>query len=499
MSAIAVFVACFVLVTGIGFAAARWRRGDLSTLDEWGLAGRRFGVAVSWFLIGGDFYTAYTVIAVPGAVFGTGAAGFFALPYTILVYPIVFVLMPRLWTVCQRNGYVTPADFVHGRYGSKTLALAIAATGILATLPYIALQLVGMQVVIAALGFSATGLWADAPLLIAFVILAAYTYTSGLRAPAMIAFVKDLMIYAVVIAIVAIVPARLGGFGAIFTAAANRFAHEPASHAGHVILPASGAWPYATLALGSALAAFMYPHTVTSVLSASKADVVRRNAVLLPLYTFVLGILALLGYMALAANVHVASPTEAVPALMRAMFPPWFVGFAFAAIAIGALVPAAIMSIAAANLWTRNVYVPYLRPNASPADEATMAKRASLVVKLGALAFVVAFARRYAIDLQLLGGIWILQTFPAIALGLHRRFFHHAALLWGWAAGMIVGTSLSLYAGMKPTLAMHLGGARIEPYIGLDALAINLAVTIALTAAFDRRGVARLPDATATA
>ena len=148
----------------LGFVAARWRRAELDHLDEWGLGGRKFGTVVTWFLLGGDLYTAYTFIAVPALVFGAGAIGFFALPYTIMVYPLIFVVMPRLWSVCRANGYVTPADFVRGRYGSRHLGLIMALTGLLATMPYIALQLVGMQIVLGALGVEG-----DWPLIIAFV------------------------------------------------------------------------------------------------------------------------------------------------------------------------------------------------------------------------------------------------------------------------------------------------------------------------------------------
>src|SRR5690606_24630804 len=158
-----------------------------------------------WFLLGGDLYTAYTFIAVPALVFGAGAPGFFAVPYTVLIFPLLFLAFPRLWSVSRQHGYVTAADFVRGRFGSRTLSLAVAVTGIVATMPYIALQLVGMQVVLAALGanlsLNVPGLGAvDVPLLIAFTVLAFYTYSSGLRAPALIAVVKDLLVYITVFA-----------------------------------------------------------------------------------------------------------------------------------------------------------------------------------------------------------------------------------------------------------------------------------------------------------
>src|SRR5512146_3570773 len=145
--ALAVFVGLFAFVTILGFVAARWRRANLDHIEEWGLGGRRFGTVITWFLLGGDLYTAYTFIAVPALVFGAGAAGFFALPYTIIVFPLVFMFMPRLWVVSHRRGYVTTADFVRGRFGSRGLSTAVAATGFLATMPSIALQLVGIQAV----------------------------------------------------------------------------------------------------------------------------------------------------------------------------------------------------------------------------------------------------------------------------------------------------------------------------------------------------------------
>src|SRR5690606_10372244 len=115
-------------------------------------------------------------------------------------------------------GYITAADVVHGRYGSRTLEGAVALTGVVATMPYIALQLIGMAAAISALGF--TGEW---PLIAAFVVLALYTYSSGLRAPALIAFVKDIMIYIVVLAAIAFIPGKLGGYSAVFTAAEDAF------------------------------------------------------------------------------------------------------------------------------------------------------------------------------------------------------------------------------------------------------------------------------------
>src|SRR6478736_9843423 len=226
--AVTVFAFLFLLVTVMGFAAARWRRAEaLDNLDEWGLGGRGFGTFIAWFLIGGDIYTAYTFIAVPATLYAGSVVGFFAVPYTIVVYPLIFLFLPRLWSVSHRHSYVTPADFVQGRYDSKPLATAVAVTGILATMPYIALQLVGMQVCLEVMGIgTGSDNWfvKDLPLFIAFAVLAAYTYSSGLRAPALIAFVKDSLIYLVILVAVFYIPSQIGGWDHIFSTVNDGFA-----------------------------------------------------------------------------------------------------------------------------------------------------------------------------------------------------------------------------------------------------------------------------------
>ena len=478
--ALAIFVFFFALVTVMGFFAARWKSGPVGAhLDEWGLGGQQFGTWITWFLLGGDFYTAYTVIAVPALVYAVGAYGFFALPYTIIVYPFVFAVMPLLWTTAHANGYVTAADVVHGTYNSRGLEFAVAITGIVATMPYIALQLIGMGVVIKAMGL--TG---ELPIVAAFIILALYTYSSGLRAPALIAFVKDIMIYIVVLVAVVVVPAKLGGYGAVFAAANEAFTAKGGDTG--LILKPSQMLAYATLALGSALAAFMYPHTLTGIFASKSADTIRKNAVLLPAYTLLLGLIALLGYMAYAAHITVSSPNDVVPALFKVLFPSWFAGFAFSAIAIGALVPAAVMSIGAANLFTRNVWKSYIDPGISHAGEAAVAKIASLIVKLGALAFTLFLPTQYALDLQLLGGLWILQIFPALVFGLFTRWFRAEGLLLGWTAGILWGSWTAWSNGLKPLASISLGEGHYTFYVGLGALVLNVAVAAIGTVVLSR-------------
>ncbi|WP_174242232.1 sodium:solute symporter [Granulicella sp. WH15] len=488
-TALVVFCVLFMLVTLAGFWAARWRRPDagMHSLEEWGLAGRSFGTWITWFLIGGDLYTAYTVIAVPAAMYGAGALNFFAVPYMVFAYPYMMLVMPKLWQVCHRHGYVTMADFVRGRYGFRWLTVAIALTGILALMPYIALQLVGIKVVIGAMGVH--GEW---PLAAAFVILAAYTYSSGLRAPAVIAIVKDFMLYAMVLVAVVWLPIKLGGWAHIFTLANTALAaHKPA---GSVLLAPPQYMGYITLAIGSAIALMLYPHTATAVLSAGSANTVRRNAAMLPAYSILLGLIALLGFVALAAGVETKESSMVIPLLFLKMFPEWFAGFCLAAVAVGALVPAAIMSIAASNLFTRNLWGEFVRTPMLPHQESNMAKLVSLVVKLGALVFVLKLPAPYAIEMQLLGGIWICQIFPAVMVGLFSKWLHPWALLAGWAVGMGSGTAMAVAMGLKSSVYPVPG---IGPmYAAVPALVLNLAVAAVLTVVFRGMGAGMALDRT---
>jgi solute:Na+ symporter, SSS family len=504
--ALSIFVVLFGFISWLGFAAARWRKGDLDLLHEWGLGGRRFGTLITWFLVGGDVYTAYTFIAVPALAFGAGAVAFFAVPYTIIIYPLLFLVFRRLWHVCHKHGYITAGDFVRGRFGNRWLALAVTVTGIVATMPYIALQLVGIQVVVGALGISGTGFAADLPLLIAFVVLAAFTYSSGLRAPASIAIVKDILIYATALAAIIVIPAQLGGFGKIFAAVPVQklLLAVPGPNT-------TGSYSaYATLALGSAMALFLYPHSLTGILSANSGHAIRRNAAMLPGYTFMLGLLALLGFFVIAAGVdklpqYAAGFKQfgnnfAVPALLLHSFPSWFVGFAFAAIAIGALVPAAIMSIAAANLYTRNIHREFINKNPTNKQESHVAKLVSLIVKVGALVFILFVPTQYAIQLQLLGGIWIIQTLPPVMLGAYTRWFNSWALLAGWAVGTFAGTAMAIATKLTPTFPLVVGGYTFPGYTAVYTVVLNLVVAIVLTPVCNALSAQRVPvDATVPA
>uniref|UniRef100_UPI003F68F1FE sodium:solute symporter family protein n=1 Tax=Paractinoplanes polyasparticus TaxID=2856853 RepID=UPI003F68F1FE len=498
-----VFTLIFGLVAIMGFAASRWRRpNDIHSLEEWGLGGRAFGNWVTFFLLSGDVYTAYTFVAVPTLVYGIGAAGFFPVPFLVIVYPMLFVVLARFWSVCHVHGFVTPAEFVRARFGSRELGTVIAVLGIVATMPYIALQLIGIEAV-----FEVMGLPKGWPLTIAFLVLALYTFSSGLRGPALVSIVKDTLVLWSVLCVVLLVSMKPGGWEPVFRLAEAKFTATPRTDDG-LLLPAQSELNYVTLALGSAVALFLYPHTLTGVLASRNRGTLRRNLAVLPIYTLTLGVIMLIGFAAIYSGTQPlgGNGNTVVPQWFNENAPAWTAGMVFAAIGVGAMVPAAIMSIAAANLFTRDIYREYFRPQASAKEETYVSKTVSLTVKFGALLVILLLNTQFAIDLQLIGGVVIMQTLPAVALGLYTNWFHRWALGTGIGAGLLVGMVM-LYqvpkfggADGRTVVREHFGGSAwpldtigidsgASVYVGVVALAVNLILTFLLTPVFRNLGI----------
>lgn len=483
-----VFLVLFIATLVLGFFGSRWRAASMKSLAQWSLAGRNLGSVVSWFLVGGDLYTGYTFIAIPALIFTTGALGFYALPYCILIYPLLFVLYPKLWQVAHKHGYVTGPEYVRGRFGSRWLALAIGLTGVVATMPYIGLQLVSTQVIFGALGWSGTGWLAYLPLAISFLALAAFSYQSGLRASALIAIVKGVLVYGAALGALIIIPMKLGGFAAIF-------AKVPPSK---VILtpPFDHTWAqfsaYGSLAVGSAIALYLYPHAMTGLLASANTKVIKRNAITLHAFNILLAFLALLGFMALAAGV-ISDPQFAngfkmfgasfsVPALYIKTLPDWFVGWSFAGIAVGCLVPAAIMAIGSANIIVRDIWTMFA-PWKDEAQETSWAKAFSVLMVVAGLLFVVAIPMKDIVNFQLLGGIWISQTAPAVFLSLYfRRYLNSIGLFCGWLVGMVVGTWMVASTGFASSVYnLPFFGITIPSYIALAALLPNIVIAFVVS------------------
>ncbi len=480
---IAAFFILFAVFLLLGFYGRFWRKGDMTKLDEWALGGRRFGAFVVWFLVGADLYTAYTFIAIPSSVFSIGAIYFYAVPYVAVTFGIAMWAMPKLWKISKKEGHVTAADFVKKHFNSTLLAVLIAIVGIIAELPYIALQIVGMLSVLFVMlyGIANIKLLTDVALVLSFIILAIFTYFSGLRGATLTAIFKDALIL-LTVAIVIVVAVVNVGFTKSFQSLPVKYYH---------LLPLQ-VNAYWSLFLMSAFALYLYPHAVTGTLSAKDPKALRVSQSLLPLYGVGLALLALFGILAYGSiathkfllTIPAASRgTYVVPALILYTLPSWLTGVAFLGIFIGGLVPASIMAISQSNLLTRNI-IKEIYPKMSQRGESLSAKVGTLIFLFIALGFVFLFPLSYSVQLQLFGGIIILQTLPSVFLGLITNKLNK----YGLSAGLIVGIGYGLYLmevanKFKPwtTTLITLPPFNFPLFIGLLALAVNLVIALVIS------------------
>src|SRR6266566_3759246 len=414
-----------------------------------------------------------------------------------MTFGVALVFMPRLWTLARKNGYITGSDFVRDKFGSPVLAILIAITGIVALLPYIALQIVGMQAVLAAMLLPVAGSNAatveEISLVIAFIILAAFTFTSGLRGATLTAVYKDILVWLTVIVVIVSALWSIGGFG-------QAFANVPKLPISPNFLTVSSSFVpgYMTLILGSALALYLYPHAVNGVLSAESEHKLRLSTSMLPLYGLGLAFLALFGVLVYSFPSAMTFLSQfpassrgiyVVPAMILYTLPGWLAGIALLGVFVGGLVPAAIMAIAQANLLTRNI-VKEFKKDLTPKGESQIAKWASAIFKFIALGFVFAVPATYAIQLQLLGGVLILQLLPSLFLGLYTGWFRKEALIVGLLAGIGSGLTMAVIANAANgafTTSLFNTGIFSSLYIAVIALAVNLVVSIVGSAAIPRK------------
>lgn len=494
-------LSCFALLVGgvaVSIPAGARRRDpqELPHPSGWALAGQRLGPGATALLLGSTIYTAYTVVAVPGLTYSTGGFGLYALTYTLLLAPAAMVFLPRMRDLAAQHGLVTAADCARERHGSHALALAVALTGLLAAMPYMALQVVGLEAALTAMDISPNSMVGLLGIVAVCAVFTAVLLPRGLRACAELARYKALLLCGTLIVAFALVMHNTAGPQQVFTAAERHLTAKNFT----LVMPHGSHLAYITLALGSVLAQLMYPQVLTVALATRSSNTMRRAILTLPLWTFSLGLFAYLGLAALALGVRTpAGHTElAVPEILARLGPPWLSGLLLGALAIAALLPAAVMAIGMATLVARNIYSEYFNPTATPKHEVRVARFAAVVITTGGLVFALALNPQDAINLHLLGGVWIIQTVPAVGLAPFTCWFHPRALLAGWAAGMVAGTAMIVRQGFSSVVDVGVGGLHLPVYVGIAALGLNLLLSIGLTPVLNRAGVPRGFDAKTT-
>jgi len=441
-------------------------------LDQWTVAGRGFGLILVWLLMAGEVYTTFAFLGASGWAYSRGGPVLYILAYLTLAYVISFFILPRIWEVGRRFSLHTQSDFFLQRYASRPLASLVAAVGVIFIIPYLQLQLTGLGIIVQVASFDAIS--RSLSISIAFVIVAGFVLSSGIRAVAWVSVLKDsLMLLAAFIIGIGVPYHYFGGIRPMFHALVQ-------AKAAHLTMPGSTAnmghtW-YVSTVLLTALGGYMWPHTFGSIYSAKSGDTLRRNAVIMPLYNLTLPLLFFVGFTAILVLPGLKNGDMALLLTVRKTFSPWLLGLVGGAGALTAMVPAAMLLLTAGTLFAKNFFRPLFAPAMTDDSVAKLAK-AMVVVITGLAMYLALYSSTTLVGLLLFAYSGIAQFFPGVVLGLYWKRANAAGVLAGIIAG--VGT------GMVLTFTKH------DPVGGLNAGFVALCVNLAITAAVSRMSAAQ--------
>jgi solute:Na+ symporter, SSS family len=433
---LAIIFAIIALGAGIGFLAGIRRRMDL---EQWTVAGRGFGALLVFLLMAGEVYTTFAFLGLSGWTYSRGGPTLYALAYLTLAYVVSFFILPPVWELGRRHGLQTQSDFFRVRYGSRYLTAFVCLVGIAAFVPYVQLQVTGIGIIVSVASFDTIG--RTTAMTVAVVLLVGFVFAGGVRAVAWVSVLKDALMLTAAVAIGIGVPlACFGGIGPMFAALA-------AARPTHLTMPGATtnlghAWYVSTVLLTS-LGFYMWPNAFAAAFTARNADTLRRNAVLMPLYTLSLAFIFFAGFTAVLVIPGLANGDLAMLTVVRRTFPPWFLGVIGGAGALTAMVPAAIFILTASTLFAKNLYRPLIAP-AMTDDQVARLARGSAVV-LGAISLALAvFTSTTLVSLLLIGYAGVAQFFPGVVLGLFWPRASTGAVFTGVVAGVATAMILML-------------------------------------------------------
>jgi SSS family solute:Na+ symporter len=456
----------FVIVatgSAIGFYAGGRREMNL---EQWTVAGRGFGLMFVWLLMAGEVYTTFAFLGAAGWAYSRGGPTLYILAYLVLGYVVSFYFLPQVWEVGRKYGMQTEPDFFLKRYQNKHLAGFVAVVGFIFIIPYVQLQLVGLGIIVEVASFHSIS--RTAGIIIAVLLVSAFVLAKGVRAVAWISVLKDFLMLSVAVVIGIGIPYKFfGGVGPMFAALAQ-------SHPAHLVMPGATrtmghAWYVSTVLLTSC-GFYMWPHTLGSAFTARSGDTLRRNAVLMPLYSITLPLIFFVGFSALMVVPGLADGDLSLLTVVRQAFPPWFLGVVGGAGALTAMVPAALLILTSAALFSKNFFRPVFAPSMTDDQVTRLARIMVMAVSATALYFAV-FKSATLVSLLLLGYAGVTQFFPGVILGLYWR----RASTVGVFVGMIVGVTMVaflVFTGRDPFLGVN---------AGFLSLCANAAITVAIS------------------
>jgi len=455
--------AIVVLGAAIGFLAGVRRKMDL---EQWTVGGRGFGVLLIYLLMAGEVYTTFAFLGASGWAYSRGGPTLYIMAYLTLAYVVSFFLLPEIWEAGRRHGLQTQSDFFSMRYGNKYLAAFVCLIGIVFLIPYLQLQLTGLGMIVSIASFG--GIGRTPAMVISTILLAAFVFSSGVRAVAWVSVLKDLlMIFAALSIGIGIPYIHYGGIGPMFAALARA---RPA----HLTMPGATAnlghtWYISTVLLTS-LGFYMWPHTFAATFTARSGDTLRRNAIVMPLYTITLAFVFFAGFTAVLVLPRLPNGDLALLTIVRQSFPAWFLGVIGGAGALTAMVPAAIFILTAATLFAKNLWRPIFAPSLTDARVAQIARAAVIVLSLVSL-YLAVYSSTTLVSLLLLGYAGVTQFFPGVVLGIY------------WKRVTMPGVFAGMLAGIATVAFLILGHQ--DPFFGWSAgfvaLCLNFLVTAALS------------------
>jgi SSS family solute:Na+ symporter len=461
-SAIALTIIFGIILLGsaIGFYAGSRYKMDL---EQWTVAGRGFGLVLVWLLQAGEIYTTFAFLGAAGWAYSRGGPTLYILAYLVLAYVFSFFFLPQLWEVARKHGMQTEPDFFIKRYGSKYLAGFVAVVGFVFIIPYVQLQLTGLGIIVTVASFEGVG--RTTAMVISVALVAAFVFARGVRAVAWVSVLKDFLMLSAAVAIGIGVPyLHFGGIGNMFAALAQA---KPT----HLTMPGATktmghAWYISTVLL-TAFGFYMWPHTLASTFTAKSGNTLRRNAVIMPLYSITLPLIFFVGFSALLVVPGLANGDMSLLIVVRKSFPAWFLGLVGGAGAITAMVPAALLLLASATLFAKNFYRPVFAPHMTDDQVARLAKVMVVVVSVLAL-FFASHSSPTLVRLLLIGYAGVTQFFPGVVFGLYSKRVTKTGVFTGMVIGVATVALLTL-SGRDPFLGLN---------AGFFALCLNAVITI---------------------
>jgi SSS family solute:Na+ symporter len=427
---------------------------------------RGFGLILFYVVAAAEIYSAFAFLGLAGWAYKFGAPIYYAPMYNVLAYTLFFFIGPLIWKYGKAHGYVTQPDFFIHRYQSPSLGVVVAIVGFLFTIPYLQLQIMGTGMIIQLSSGGAIN-WQTA-VIVSSLASVIFVTISGLRGIAWTNFLQAILMLVTMFSVGFFFPQKFfGGIGEMF----RRLAEVSPQH---LVLPGKtgtmGLGWYTSVTLMSALGFWVWPHLFLTTYSAKNIQIIRRNAVILPLFAFALIPIIIVGYTCFLVAPGLKEPDHAMLVTLTRFFPSWVAGLVGAGGMAAAISTSSALTLSACTLFSRNIYQRGIYPKASDDQAARLAR--ALVPVVTIMAVILTFMRpKMLVTLLLLGYSGITQFFPGVFLGL----FWRRATKAGIYSGMI--------AGIGSLLAINFGLLRLPfgLFFGFWGLLINLAVCLLVT------------------